>query len=71
MIISGKKVIYVDFEIEVDAESLKEMGHTGFHEYNTHDFQKFIADVGSYTEIGENWIEFEVDFVEGADAQDI
>jgi hypothetical protein len=71
MVISGKKVIYVDFEIEVSAESLKEMGHTGFDDYNTHEFQKFIAEVGSYTELGEEWVEFEIDFVEGADAEDI
>ena len=70
MIISGKKVIYIDFEIEVSAETLKAMGHTDFQDYNTHEFQKFITDVGSYEEVGENWIEFEIDYIEGDDAEE-
>ena len=70
MIISGKKAIYIDFEIEVTAEVLKAMGHTEFQDYSTHEFQKFIADVESYEEIGEDWVEFEVDCVEGDDAED-
>lgn len=70
MIISGKKAVYIDFEIEVCAEDLKALGHTEFQDYNTHDFQKFIADVGSYEEIGEDWIEFEIDYIEGDDAKE-
>ena len=70
MIISGKKVIYIDFEIEVSAKTLKALGHNDFQDYNMHEFQKFITDVGSYEEVGENWIEFEIDYIEGDDAEE-
>ena len=70
MIISGKKVTYIDFEIDVSAETLKALGHTDWQDYNTLEFQKFIADVASYEEVGEDWIEFEIDCVEGEDAED-
>ena len=70
MIISGKKAIYIDFEIEVCAEDLAALGHTEFQDYNTREFQKFIADVGSYEEIGEDWVEYEIDYIEGDDTEE-
>ena len=69
MIISGKKIVYIDFEIETNEEALEKMGHSNYLDYETAaEWHKFIHDLGaSYAEVGEKWYEFEVDGVEGAE----
>ena len=71
MIISGKKVVYIDFEIDISEESLEKMGHSDYLDYDTAaEWHKFIQDLGaSYDEVGEKWFEFEVDGVEGAEEE--
>ena len=68
MIISGKKVVYIDFEIEISEESLEKMGHADYLDYDTPQWHRFVHDLGgAYAEVGEKWYEFEVDGVEGAE----
>ena len=71
MIISGKKVVYIDFEIETSEEALEKIGHSDYLDYETAaEWHKFIHDLGgSYSEVGEKWFEFEVDYVEGAEEE--
>jgi len=67
MKISGKKVIYVDFEIEVSQELLNKHNLIEEGDYSTHDFYQFIEESGEYLELGEKWVEFEIDMIEGRD----